>query len=267
MSFRLGRDTADRWIAYAPQQIDGWAHGYVSQARFYSYTQFTLTIETAPGFTDVVSVDLSDMSYTPLTETSYSEFSPVMSGGGSLYTLTVEGDQRDASNPQRIWYHDTRQGISAPILSEHDDIGYYELLSASTLVIYKIGSPSKLAFADLRESDLQYIVTDPGRCIRRLSASSFAYVQNISGSTRYLKTYDMERRQSDFIIGLPSGVEDFDLLPDGSYVCATSTGIMRHEPRSQTGWTTIYEWPDGMEVAPTRISCNGSNRLVLITQR
>jgi len=267
MSFRLGKDTADHWVAYAPQQIDGWPHGYVNQARFYSYTEFTLTIETSPGFTDVVTVDLSDMSYRPLTETAYSEFSPVMTRAGALYTLTVEGDQREVSNPQRIWYHDTKQGFSAPLLGEQDDIGYYEPLTASTLIVYKIGSPSKLAYADLKSSDLQYLVTDPGRCIKKLSETSFAYVQNISENTRYLKIYDLQSRQSDFIIGLPRGVEDFDLLPDGSFVCATSTGILRHEPRSQTGWTMIYEWPEGTSFTPSRISCNGSNRLVLITQR
>ncbi len=237
--------------------------GYVNQPSFSSELVLSFAAESVKGFTDIMELDLSEGKLHRITDTRFSEFSPLREGS-TMYTLTVESD--DAGQYQRLWSHDLLSGESLCITPELDNVGYFTLLGDENIALYLVEDPSRLAIYNAQDNQLRRRMSKIGRCIKSISPSRLAYVQNINETTRYLKILDLDTDKSEFVIGLPDGAEDFELMGNGQFLCASGSRLLYHHSALGGAWSEVADLGEYGLSQITRLAWNGRDKLILIYQ-
>ena len=227
-------------VAERPVLLSGFnPGGYNNQPAFFGPDRLFLTVQTAADTTqtDIVELRLNTREWVQVTATPrLSEYSPTPHPDGLRFSaVRVEADNR-----QRLWiFPIDRSDSGMPVLPDQDRIGYHAWLDGQSLALFIVGDDPqshRLAYADLRGGALRRIAGNPGRCLRRLPDGRLAYVQKATEQTWFLKTWNPNTSQHDILIAMPQGSEDFDILPDRSFVCARGSMLFRFKAGQDSDW-------------------------------
>ncbi|MBL7828289.1 MAG: hypothetical protein JNJ57_16780 [Saprospiraceae bacterium] len=211
------------WQTSAPKFLTAFnPKGYNNQPKFFSDNELWLTVQTPKDTTqtDIYALDLGLKTFTRVTETpKTAEYSPTpMPGGKRFSAVRVEEDDN-----QRLWsFPIDRSDNGRPEFPDLYGVGYHCWLN-DTLVAFFIvgdeGQPHTLQVAGTRRQQAKKLASNIGRCLLKTSDGKLAFVQKPTEQTWFLKTWTPASNQQDIVVKMPAGVEDFAILPDGTYLC------------------------------------------------
>ncbi len=215
--------------------------GYNNQPSFFSNNDLYLTVQlpTDTTQTDIFSLKLGSQTFSRVTETRTSEYSPTLMFGGLRFSAVVveaDGTQRLVSYPV------DRSDNGRLELPNITGIGYHCWLRDTLAALFLVGqndAPHVLYVAGTRGQKLQRVTADPGRCLIPLLGGKLAFVQKATEQTWYLKIYDPKKQTSEILVKMPLGTEDFALLPNGAYLCGNGAKLWQYRPGKQSTWQEV----------------------------
>ena len=104
-----------------------------------------------------------------------------------------------------------------------------------------MGEPHTLVAADIETNDQVTITSNIGRCLRRFPNGDIAFVHKIDEKTWLLKRLNMSTYQPELVTAMLEGVEDFELLGDGTILMAKDSKIYKFNRRKDISWKEIAD--------------------------
>ena len=256
--------------------------GYNNQPAFLNETELYLSVQyPESNQTDLYVLDMRTNTKYQVTETPEGEFSPqLMPTRYQFSAVRQEIAGRDTL--QRLWeFPVDRLSDGKPIFKYLNNIGYYHWLNSTKVAVFLVGSPNKLAIADTRTDEVEDIAENAGRCFKKLRNGNLAYVQKSDFDNWYimerkLTTARVRGRSSSFntnqeieqrIIETLPGSEDFEILPDGSYIMALGSKLFRFNPRrGDQDWREIGDLRYFGLRNITRMSLSRGNQIAIVAK-
>lgn len=195
---------------------------YTNQPCFINEDKVLVTSRDASGQTDIVELDIYEQNLRKLTATlSRSEYSPKLAPSGAHFSVVrVEDD----GVTQSLWLYpaDLSHG-GARVLSNVDNIGYYEWLSDEIIAYFGVEREPQLVVANVETGEAEVLMHNIGRTLKINREGELVFVHKLSDDFWYLKAFDLEDRRARIISQIES--EDFDLMSNGAYLCTKGSKI------------------------------------------
>ncbi|MCA0234859.1 MAG: hypothetical protein LCH81_00595 [Bacteroidetes bacterium] len=268
--FSLSQNADSTWSLAAPRFLTQFnPRGYNNQPNFFSDNELYVVSQSLGDTTqtDILSLDLAAQAFTKVTATPLtSEYSPTLMPGGSRFScVRVEED-----GAQRLWsFPINRSDNGRPEFPLVYGVGYHCWLRdtlAAFFIVGENGAPHTLQVAGLRGQKLQRIAADIGRCLLRTPRGQLAFVSKTTDQIWFLKTWDPATGKQDIVLRIPPGVEDFALLPDGTYLMGNGARLYQYKPGLQTEWKEIASLePYGVRKI-TRLTVSKNRKLVIVVE-
>ncbi|HMO38306.1 MAG TPA: hypothetical protein PKC76_03320 [Saprospiraceae bacterium] len=240
------------------------SNGYNNHPAFFSKNELCLSVQTLEDRQpDLYLFDLEKKTKTRLTQTAEGEYSAFPMGDGYRFSAVRQEYGRTDSTLTLWEFPIDRLHDGRPIFKYIRNIGYYQWLNSSQVAAFFVGNPNSLAIVDVRTDSRTPVATNVGRCFRKLPNGNLAYVSKSSTGPWELKqkkligqeTQEEKERGITIAETLP-GVEDFAVLPDGSFLMGKSSRLYHLNPRSRNP-----EWKEISNLQFYRI--NNITRLAL----
>ena len=238
--------------------------GYNNQVAFFGddIVYFTTNYYDSSS-TEIAKFDLFQKVLERITYTSESEYSPkpLPSDKSQFSCVRVEAD--GVTQTMQTYPLD---GLSygQRILAGTDNIGYYAWTDKKSVALFLVSEPShQLAIADTESGKKKIVLDKIGRSLIKGNKSTLYFIHKVEDELWYLKALNIDDNRISLVTQMPKGVEDIELLPDGSFLCANGTMLLRFDPETDTEWGEIANLePYGLHQI-TRIAVN-KNRLILV---
>lgn len=217
------------------------AAGYNNQPSFISESLIWITSDYGiSGHTDLWELDVDNQSLHKFSQTIADEFSPGLQPGKNF--ITAVRIEPDSAKTQRLWsFHRDSTNSGQPSPEHLKGVGYYAWKNMDTLALFILGDPHQLVLMNHRNIRSDLIAMRVGRCFTFDEAGRLVFVQKVTDESWYLKYYQPETSQSNIIIKTPAGSEDFCLLPDGTFLMASGSVIMRYHPEKDVIWKPFVD--------------------------
>ncbi len=218
--------------------------GYNNQPNFFSNNDLYLTVQlpTDTTQTEIYSLNLGSQTIARVTETPRTaEYSPTLMFGGQRFSA-VEVDEGGIQ--RLVSYPFDRSAGGRLEFPKIVGVGYHCWLRDTLAALFIVGqndAPHVLYTIGTRGQKLQRIVANPGRCLLPLASGKLAYVHKATEQTWYLKTYDPTRQTSDILAKMPTGSEDFALLPNGSYLTGSGSKLWQYRAGREAKWQEVAD--------------------------
>ena len=281
-----------QWLTYFNES------GYNNQPSFFGMDKIYITVqEPGDNQTDLYELDLRNQSKSKVTETPEGEYSPqLMPTRYQFSAVRQEISGRDTL--LRLWQFPTdRLSNGKPVFKYINGIGYYHWLNSTQVVIYMVDNPSRLELAKVDTDETQVIASNVGRCFKRMRNGNLAFVQKndfdnwyimekklnvsrVSGnsrSSRFRSRTNTRPSASSSTSNVPledlpltqvietlPGSEDFEILPDGSFLMALGSKLFRFNPRRDEDWREIGDFRYHGIRNITRLTISRNNRLAVV---
>lgn len=234
-------------------------NGYNNQPKFFGYDEIYMTsaIDTSQ-ITDIYHFDLKKTESYRVTNTEkISEFSPAPTPLlGSFTCVRIESDGVD----QSLWKYPTdRSGQGTRLLPNLKNIGYYAWINKDTVALFLVGTPHKLAMANVKTNVVETIVESIGRCLKVDNDGNLYFVHKISTDNWVLKSYNIQDKSMSVICKMPSGKEDFDIMMNGTLVVGDGSMLKTFIPGKDIDWISIADF--------SLKGINNINRLSVVRDR
>ena len=190
--------------------------------------------------TEIAKFDFFDKVLTRITYTPESEYSPtVVPEKESFSCVRVEAD--GITQSLSVYPLD---GIGYPkrYMNNTRNIGYHAWIDAKTLGLFLVDDPShQLAIADAISERRKIILDRIGRTLKVSKDNQLLYIHKISELDWVIKTYNKETSQSKTIVKSIPGVEDFELLADGSLLAGSGSKLYKFDPKKDKAWQPVID--------------------------
>jgi hypothetical protein len=269
LMFPLNPAAGGGWAPGRPQFLTSFnPYGYNNQPSFFSLTEIYLTVQT-PGDTtqtDIQALDLATRIRTPVTATPTAEYSPTrMPDGQSFSAVRVEED-----GSQRLWtFPLSRLDNGQPVFPDILSVGYHCWLNDTLVALFLVGengAAHTLAVAGTRAQKIQRIASNIGRTLLTMPDGRLAFVQKATEQTWFVKAYDPRRQASDILFKTLPGVEDFAVLPDGSFLSGRGPKLFHLRPDRNPEWKEIADLSAYGVTSISRLAVSQDYRLVVVVQ-
>ena len=209
--------------------------GYNNQPSFFDSDNLIISSNlNEPGFTDIVKLNLRKYEFEYLTKTKkISEFSPTKMPNGTHYSvIRQEGEQ------QLLWAYpfDGKDG-GYPLL-KIEDVGYHFWLNENQIALFRVTDPISFSIASIESQRVVDKLNNIGRCFKMDSEGNLLFVQKINEDFWYLKKYNLETDKITVVTEID--VEDFEVLPSGSYLKASKGKLYRMTSRDDN-WKQVAD--------------------------
>ncbi len=216
-------------------------NGYNNQPKFFGYDEIYMTaaIDTAQT-TDIYHLDLKKSESYRVTDTEkISEFSPTPTPLlGTFTCVRIELDGVD----QSLWkYPSDRSGPGIRLFPALKNIGYYAWLNKDTIALFLVGSPHKLALANVKTGAVKTIVENIGRCLKIDNEGNLLFVHKINSDNWVLKSYHFQDQTMVTVCKMPTGREDFDIMMSGTLVVGDGPFLKTLHPEKDKYWISIAD--------------------------
>ncbi|MCZ2100205.1 MAG: hypothetical protein LC107_01545 [Chitinophagales bacterium] len=215
--------------------------GYNNQANFFDNGWIYLTSNYKDSlYTDIIALHPDKKQLFKVTNTlRISEFSPSpIPKSDEFCTVRIEKNGKD----QSLWkYPLSRENYGQRLFPNINNIGYFCWLNRTNIGMFLVGEPHQLAIGNASTGKIQVLGTNPGRCLKTDHNGILYYVDKVSNDLWILKAYDLNQASTSSIIKMPSGKEDFDILPDGTFISANNSLILSFHPEKDIGWQVIAD--------------------------
>jgi hypothetical protein len=268
--FSVNKGPDSLWKPSAPVFLTGFnKSGYNNQPAFFSANDLWLTAQTPEDGeqTDLYALDLALRTRTRVTATpATSEYSPALMPGGRRFSaVRVEED-----GTQRLWsFPLDRSDNGRPEVPHITGVGYHCWLRDTLLALFIVGddgNPHTLQTIGTRSKRTQRIANNIGRCLQLLPDGRLAFVQKPTDDTWLLKAYQMKNNQTDVVVKMPSGCEDFTLLPDGAFLTGKGAKLLQYKPGRDADWRECADLSKYGVKNITRLTAHKSGKLVVVVQ-
>lgn len=237
--------------------------GYNNQPSYFEDKVVYFTTDYYGGDqTEIAKFDLFDKTLTRITYTEEKEYSPtalIGKDGFSVVRVEADGETQTLS----IYPLD---GIGYPkrYMNNTSNIGYHHWLDDETVALFLVEEPNhNLAIAHAQSERRKIIIDKVGRCLKKDKKGNLLFVHKQSADEWYIKSYNRDSNKSKTILTTLKGVEDFELLNDGTFVMGKGSVIYKHLPGMDVGWV---EMADLSEFGISNISriASRKNSLILV---
>lgn len=268
--FSLNLTIDSIWVPSAPRFLTKFnPRGYNNQPSFFSDNELYLVTQSIGDTTqtDIISLDLLLSTQTRVTATPLTaEYSPTLMPSGTRFScVRVEED-----GTQRVWsFPIDRSDNGRPEFPRLSGIGYHCWLRdtlAAFFIVGENGGPHTLQVAGIRGQKLQRIGSNIGRCLLRTPRGQLAFISKTTDQTWFLKTWDPVTGKQDIVIKVPAGIEDFAILPDGTYLTGSGPRLYQYKPGRQTDWKEIANWSAFGVSRITRLAVSRNRKLVVVVE-
>ena len=195
--------------------------GYNNQPQWVNNNELYLSVQTPfdTNQTDILSLSLLNNTVTRVTATAESEYSPTVTPDPRSFSC-VRADVPSRGGAQRLWsYPYDRSDGGRDLLSLHQGVGYHCWLTNEKVALFIVnGQENYLKIANVKDQSSIQLSGGIGRCLMRMSDGKLAYIQKATAQTWYIKSLDPITYNSNIIIETLPGSEDFDLMPDGTFI-------------------------------------------------
>lgn len=229
-----------------PQYLTAFnANGYNNQPAFFTNEELYISSQL-PSMQqpELYLLNLRDRTKIRVTETEEGEFSPArMPDFYNFSAIRQEYLGRDTVI--RLWqFPMDRLTNGKPVFKYLQGIGYYSWINSKEVAVFVVDNPSYLALANVDSDDLIPLATDVGRCIKKLPNGNLSFVQRNEAGAWQIMELSLYRR-GDFtpqpIISSLGGVEDFAVLPDGSYIMGRGSKLYKFNRFRDEDWIEIAD--------------------------
>ncbi len=239
------------------------AKGYNNQPAFFDdkVIYFTTNYYDSER-TEIAKFDLFDKSLTRITFTDEKEYSPTPVPGRDAFSVVrVEAD--DKTQTLSLYPLDGI-GYAKRYMNNTNNIGYHCWLDDSTLGLFLVEAPHhNLAIADAQSERRKIILDKVGRCIKKDKNGNLLFVHKVSATEWILKSYNTSTNKSSTIITMPTDVEDFELLNDGTFIIGKASVISAYNPRSNSDWVELIDLVDAGLSNIKRIAARRNSLIVV----
>jgi len=268
--FSLSQKTDSTWQTGAARFLTAFnSKGYNNQPAFFGPNEIYLTAQTPDDTTqtDIWLLDLGSLTRTRVTATTAtSEYSPTLMPGGKRFSaVRVEED-----GAQRLWsFPVDRSDNGRPEFPRLFNVGYHCWLRDTLAAFFIVGEgtdPHLLQLVGTKTQKPQRIASNIGRCLLRTGGGSLAFIQKATEQTWFLKTYDLKKQNSDIVVKMPIGSEDFAILPDGAYLASLGAKLFQYHPRRDADWKEVADLTKYGVKSISRLTASKEGKLAIVVQ-
>lgn len=243
--------------------------GYNNQPNFFSNYELWITAQFKNDTTqtDLLALDLLSKNYTRITATpKTAEYSPTpMPGGKRFSAIRVEADGN-----QRLWSFPIDRSDEGRVeFPRIYNVGYHCWLRDTLVALFIVGEnnqPHSLQIVGKTAQKPQRIASNIGRCLVAKPDGNLLFVQKPTEQTWFLKTWNPRNNQQEIIVKMPSGTEDFALLPDGIYLAGNGSKIYQFNPRRDQDWKQVADLSKYGIQKVTRLAISRDLKLVVVVE-
>jgi len=216
--------------------------------------------------TEIAQMDLFDETLTRVTYTKESEYSPLKMNDKDVFScVRVETDKVTQSLSV---YPIDGIGYAKRLLHNTNNVGYYTWINKDRVAMFLIDEPyHNLAIADVDSEKRKIIIDKIGRSLKMTKTGGLLFVHKIAPDEWYIKSYNFLSNQSKTITKTLTGVEDFELLNDGSILMGDGSILYQFDPKSaEKEWTPIIDLGEYNIESISRV-VSYKNRLLIVDQK
>jgi len=235
--------------------------GYNNQPSFISDFDLYLTSDYGDnGSTEVVQLNLFENKLTRITSTTQSEYSPTQVNKNYFSTVRVEND---GTTQSLILYPKNMDASPKRFLPEIDNIGYHTWISDSEVAMLLVDETqgNVLALANVFEDNVNQIMSNIGRTLKFDGSHKLFFVHKAVDKW-FIKELNVETRKVRTIVETIDGVEDFELLRNGTFVAGKASKLYYYN-KGTAGWTVMSDLEDYGINSISRIAVR-KNKLILV---
>lgn len=238
-------------------------NGYNNQPAFFDDKVVYFTTDYYDSEqTEIAKFDLFDKSLTRITYTEEKEYSPTPVPGRDAFSVVrVELDNEVQT---LSLYPLDGIGYAKRYMNNTKNIGYHCWLDDSTLGLFLVESPHhNLAVADAVSERRKIILDNVGRCLKKDSKGNLLFVHKQTESEWFLKAYDLNTNKSKTLIQLPTGVEDYEVLNDGTILIGQNSIVSAFNPKNDSNWVVVIDLAEAGITNIKRIAARRNSLLVV----
>ena len=240
-------------------------NGYNNQPAFFDDKVVYFTTDYYDSVqTEIAKFDLFDKSLTRITYTEEKEYSPTPVPGRDAFSV-VRVELDDKVQTLSLYPLDGI-GYAKRYMNNTKNIGYHCWLDESTLGLFLVESPHhNLAVADAQSERRKIILDNVGRCLKSDRDGNLLFVHKQSDNEWIIKSYNLESNKSKTIIQLPNGVEDYEVLNDGTFLIGQGSTLSTFNPKSDTEWVKVIDLGEAGITNIKRVAAR-RNSLILVNE-
>lgn len=236
--------------------------GYNNQPSFLSdFTLYCTTNSSTNGSTEVVSLDLFEKKLTRITNTIESEYSPTSANKNFFSTVRVA---EDGVTQNLVLYPKSMKGTPKMLFPDIGNVGYHEWISEEEIALFLVEENGEhiLAIGNAFENNVNKIISNIGRTLKYNDKGQLYFIHK-SVDAWFIKTLNPETSKIITICETMKGVEDFELMKDGTLIAGKDSKLFYNSPNNRDQWTNLIDLSDYGISNITRIALR-KNKLVLV---
>lgn len=219
-------------ITYQNPGYDNQPHFKANGELYYVYTE--------NGQTDVGVVELNEYSWSQLTFTEGSEFSPTPlpdESGFSAINLQKDGTQL-------LWQYPDFGNPS--VLVSDLKIGYHCWFNKDMIMAFVLGEPSTLQVCNLKTGENTVLQTHIGRSLHKIPNKDLMSFISKENEAWEIKSIDPITGNTQTIAPTLPGVEDMTWAPDGTIFMGKDSVLYTFNPDKDKDWQKAYLLDESM---------------------
>ncbi|MBU6343095.1 MAG: hypothetical protein KGS48_16490 [Bacteroidetes bacterium] len=267
-SANIGNDSI--WKLTAPRFLSQFnPDGYNNQPAFINNQEIYLSVQFPNDTTqtDIYALQpASGVKQAIIASPETAEYSPTpMPDGKRFSVIRVE-----QNGNQRIWsFPLDRHDNGRPEFPEIIDAGYHCWINdtlAGVFIVGKNGQAHQLYAIGLKSQKRLRIASGIGRCLKPLSGNRMAFVAKSTDQTWFLKIWDLRKQSAQIIVKMPTGSEDFAIMPDGTFLAGNKSKLFQYKPGKTPDWLEIADLAKYGIKNISRIATGKDGKIVVVVQ-
>ena len=198
---------------------------------------------------DIYNYDIATKAIKLLTTTAESEYSPIITPNQKSFSVVrVEKD-----STQRLWQFPLDCSRPSLVCSGIDSIGYYNWVSDTSFVFFKVTEPPTLWLANTKNNSEKYLTNKCGRSIHKKNNSEIYFTQVID-TTRWICSMNLNDKKIKPIVACISGSEDFIAPEKGYFIEGSGSKLFSYSDVKSKTWQQIADFSQQGVASIKRIS-------------
>ncbi|NIM02377.1 MAG: M20/M25/M40 family metallo-hydrolase [Acidobacteria bacterium] len=211
--------------------------GYDNQPKFLSNGTTLVYSSLRDGQTDIYRHDLGSGESSVVLTTEQSEYSPTpVPGTGKISLVRDYGELK-----QQLWSVDLESGEETLLLPDINPVGYHAWTNDGALILFVLGEPHTLQFAEIGPGPGTLLADSPGRGLARIPGQDRMSYVDKTRDEWWLTAIDPRTGETERLIATPAGREDYAWAPDGSIWIGDDSRLLRWTPGGESGWQRVAD--------------------------
>lgn len=244
--FEMAQVTDSIFQFSQPQYLTAFnAKGYNNQPSFFTNDELYISSQMpSMAQPELYVLDLKKNTKLRVTETIEGEFSPQRMPSSNTFSA-IRQEYSAGDTTVRLWqFPMDRLTNGRPVFKYLSGIGYYTWLNSKEVAVFMVDNPNYLALANVDTDEQVPLATNIGRCIKKLPNGNLTFVQkNEFGAWQLmeLSLYSRTQMKPQLVVSSLPGVEDFAILPDGSYIMGKGSKLYKFNRFKDEDWVEIAD--------------------------